>query len=617
MDAATETKKRKEKPKYNVWQNTVYVVKNAWARDKIVLYVILAQILLTPAIPAVAMFLPKTVVAQIIGGADISALVTAVLAFTAATVLLQTAKSYLDNTAHTRRVSLRLWVCYDILKKAITTDYANLENKRFTDAKQKAHDNTQSNSTSTEQIYYTLLGLGVNLFGFALYIALLISVNPLVLVLTAATSVLGFVVRRWANKWGHDRDEEDANYGKRLWYIGGLGDNTALAKDIRIFGMIDWLRDVYNAYLKLSFNWKRRVQNRHFIADAVDCAAALLREGAAYAFLIWLVLFQGLPVDQFVLLFAAIGGFSDWVTGILKEYSALQQHSLNYCRVREYLEYPDVFKREEGDFIAPELDKAYSLELRGVCFRYPGADEDTLRDIDLTIRAGEKLAIVGLNGAGKTTLVKLLCGFYDPTAGAVLLNGTDVRVYDREKYYRLFTAVFQEFNILPVSVAENISQLPDGEFDRGRVEHCLELAGLADKVASLPEGMETLLRKEVHDEAAELSGGETQRLMLARALYREAPMLILDEPTAALDPIAESRLYERYNELSAGRTSVYISHRLASTRFCDRVIFIDGKSIAETGTHDELIKKGGKYAGLFEIQSKYYREGDVEAALSS
>ncbi|MCL2060814.1 MAG: ABC transporter ATP-binding protein/permease [Oscillospiraceae bacterium] len=605
---------RPAKPKYSVWQNSAYVLHGAWARDKNVIYIMLAQIVLTPVIPAVAMFLPKTVVAHILGGQSISVLAATVLGFTAATVLLQTTKSYLEKIENVRRVGLRMWVCRDIFHKATTTDFANLENKSYTDAKQKAHDVTVSNNTSTEQIYYTFVNLGVNVLGFALYTALLVNVNPLVLAIAAATSAAGYAARRRANKWQHDHDDENASYNKRIQYISHVGEEPALAKDIRMFKMIDWLRDVYSSYLKMSFNWQRRAGGRQYAADAVDCAAAFLREGAAYAYLIWLVLYGGLPVDQFVLLFAAIGGFSGWVTGVLNEYSTLGRRSLDYCRLREYLEYPESFLREGGREIASEPGAQYTLELRGVSFRYPGADGYTLQGIDLTIRAGDKLAVVGLNGAGKTTLVKLLCGFYDPADGAILLNGTDIRVYNREMYYRLFTAVFQEFNILPVTIAENIAQLPTGEFDRSRVERCMELAGFAMKAASLPDGADTLLRKEIYDEAVDLSGGETQRLMLARALYRDAPILILDEPTAALDPIAESRLYDRYNELSEGRTSIYISHRLASTRFCDRIIFIDGKSIAETGTHDELMSKGAKYAELFEIQSRYYREDAEDAA---
>ena len=252
--------------------------------------------------------------------------------------------------------------------------------------------------------------------------------------------------------------------------------------------------------------------------------------------------------------------------------------------------------------------KRYELELENVSYRYPGTDKDVLTNINLKIRPGENIAIVGLNGAGKTTLVKVICGFLDPTEGRVLLNGVDIREYNRSNYYELFSAVFQDFAILPHTIAVNVAQELEVT-DEEKMKSCIEKAGLKEKIESLPEQYQTLLRKEVYKEALALSGGETQRLMLARALYKDAPFIILDEPTAALDPIAESEIYQRYNEMTTNKSSLYISHRLASTRFCDRVLLIDGSVIREEGTHEELIQLGGKYAELFEVQSKYYREG--------
>ena len=609
-------KQVKEKPIYNAGQNTVYVIKNAWKRDKSVLFIILAQIFLTVIISTVSLYLPKTVVAQITSEAPVQTLVITVLAFTVIIMILQAVKNYFDSSAQPKRTQLRVRVCYDILDKAISTDYTNLEDQKFTDAKQKAQDITNNNAASTEAIYSCLSNLGINLLGFIVYVVLLVSVNPLVLLITAATTVFGVMVRRRANKWQHDHDSESAGFNKRLWYLNSIGQNYEMAKDIRLFAMIDWLKEIYATNMKLAFDFDRKVQLKHLIADAVDCAATFIREGIAYAYLIWQVLYSGMSVDSFVLLFAAIGGFSGWIMGILNEYSSLSMHSLNYCRLRSYLEYPDKFNHKSGRAIVPERGKPYSLELKNVSFRYSGAEENTLENINLTIKPGEKLAIVGLNGAGKTTIVKLLCGFYDPTEGEVLLNGKDIREFNRKQYYALFTAVFQEFNILPVTIAENVAQVSGGDIDEKKLQWSLRLAGIDEKVNSFPDGANSLLIKSVNEDAVALSGGETQKLMLARALYKDSPVLILDEPTAALDPIAESRLYSRYNELSAGKTSIYISHRLASTRFCDRVLLIDNKTIAECGTHNELMESGGKYAGLFEIQSKYYREGreEVETA---
>ena len=217
--------------------------------------------------------------------------------------------------------------------------------------------------------------------------------------------------------------------------------------------------------------------------------------------------------------------------------------------------------------------------------------------------------MVGLNGAGKTTLIKLVCGFLNPTTGRVLLDGKDIRDYNRADYYTMFSAVFQEFLLLPGTIAENIAQT-DENIDMSRVKLCAQKAGIAEKIAALSDGYDTHLNRQVYEDAIMLSGGETQALMLARALYKDAPFIVLDEPTAALDPIAESRMYEKYNELTRGKSSIYISHRLASTRFCDRIIMLGNAGIIEEGTHEELLKQGGEYSKLYEIQSRYYREGE-------
>ena len=221
--------------------------------------------------------------------------------------------------------------------------------------------------------------------------------------------------------------------------------------------------------------------------------------------------------------------------------------------------------------------------------------------------------MVGANGAGKTTLVRLLCGLYDPDEGEVLLNGVNIKEYNRRDYYQLFSAVFQEFSLLAGEIGENVACF-EQETDSYRMRDCMEKAGLAGKVEALPEGYGTHLVKEVYDDAVELSGGEQQRLVMARLLYKDSPVMILDEPTAALDAIAESDIYRKYHELSRGKSSVFISHRLASTRFCDRIILLRDGKVAEEGTHEELMTLGKSYAELFRIQSRYYvdRPGENE-----
>ena len=218
-----------------------------------------------------------------------------------------------------------------------------------------------------------------------------------------------------------------------------------------------------------------------------------------------------------------------------------------------------------------------------------------------------KIALVGLNGAGKSTLVKLLCGLYRPTQGTIFINGRPQEEYSKEEYFSLLAVVFQDVKLLPMTIAQNVASDVGTHIDRERVRECLTLSGLWQKVSSLPQKEDTPLGASILDDGIALSGGENQKLWMARALYKNAPMLLLDEPTAALDPLAEQQIYQKYMEMVEGRTSVFISHRLASTRFCDRILLLENGTIIEQGTHDELICLNGRYAQLFEIQGKYYR----------
>ena len=371
--------------------------------------------------------------------------------------------------------------------------------------------------------------------------------------------------------------------------------------------MASWLEAVYQSGFSLYKGFIAKREKNYILADLADLALTFLRNGLAYFYLINLVLNHNLPASSFLLYFTAIGGFTMWISGILLEFTTLHQQSLDLSRIREVLDYPEEFSFRDGESLIPSEHGKYELELRNVSFSYAGADSNTLENINLKVSFGEKLAIVGVNGAGKTTLVKLLCGFLDPTEGEVLLNGVDIKKYNRQHYYQLFSAVFQDFSILASSIATNIAQSVE-DVDANRVYECAEKADIFEKINSFAEGFDSKLNKEVYEDAIDLSGGQMQRLMLARALYKNSPILVLDEPTAALDPIAESEIYQKYNDLTDGRTAIYISHRLASTDFCDRIILLDGNVIAETGTHDELVALGKTYANMFEIQGKYYQE---------
>ncbi|MEE0799923.1 MAG: ABC transporter ATP-binding protein [Gemmiger sp.] len=598
----------KEKPRYNTLQNVGFMMRAAWHTDRSVPLLCVAVAAVTAGQTVTELLLAPAVLARVESHAALASLVERIVLFGAVLFVLYGLRAYLQENVLYGRVAIRTELMTRVSSKMAQTSFPNLLDTAFLRQAERSNELCSDNSSPTEAIWKTLTELLTSLIGFAVYLALLSGLHPLLLTVVLVTTVLGYLFSHRVNVWIYSHRDEEEEYRSRLAYLNRVCTDRSYAKDLRIFGLKPWLNEVWDRVMRLFEAYLKKQQLHYLAIDVADLVLTFARDGIAYAYLIGLALTRGMPASQFLLYFTAVSGFTQWVTGILDKGTELHRQSLDLSLLRGMLEWPEPFRLTDGEPLPCTPAMPCELRFDHVSYRYPEAERDTLHDIDLTIRAGEKLAVVGLNGAGKTTLVRLACGFLDPTQGRVLLNGRDIRDFNRRDYYALFSAVFQDFSLLEASIAQNVAQRQEG-IDTAAVWSCLDKAGLTGTVRALPQGLDTKLGRRVYEDGVELSGGQIQRLMLARALYKNGPILVLDEPTAALDPLAEDDIYQKYNRMTAGRTAIFISHRLASTRFCDRILFLEQGRITEQGTHESLLAAGGGYAALFAVQSQYYREG--------
>jgi ABC-type multidrug transport system fused ATPase/permease subunit len=473
---------------------------------------------------------------------------------------------------------------------------------------QKASKTINSDESATQSILNDINETAAGIINMIALSAILTAINPILLFVITALTLVQHGIHRAGNYWDYKHEDKWALFYRKLGYIDNISGDFERAKDIRLYNLKTWLRDIFSAELRKYIKWEKTAEKHAYVFFDVSYAVIylLICNGISFAYLIINVLNASITIADAVFYFSAIGAFTNALTGIMFSIRELNKNSLSICHLREFLDIADYANRDAGIELpasAPEI------EFKNVSFTYPKADCQTLKNISFTIKKGERVAIVGRNGAGKTTLVKLLTGLYRTSEGVVLINGNEINKYNRDKYYTLISAVFQDIYLFPVSISQNIALCEENTICEDKLTASIQFAGLDKKIDSLPKKHDTLLLKSVVENAIELSGGEKQKLALARALYKDGLLLILDEPTAALDPIAENEIYLQYNQFAQDKTSIFISHRLSSTRFCDRILFLEDGKITESGSHDDLMKLNGKYAEIFNIQSYYYREG--------
>lgn len=613
MSEKDTAKKKKErvKPKYGILKCLGYIFSTAFKYRREVPVLLVFQILFNVSSAIFGFYMSPMILSKLEAHSTAGELLITAAFFIGGCFISDAAIAYIGNgmgasgLKMTYQVELRSYVLEELNDKLSNTSYCHCLDNKFARTGNRAYSACGGNSGSVEGMWNTLQNLAVSFVMLIFFTAMLTYVNPIVFAVTVVISVVDFVISSYIYKYNYRHREELSHIDRPAYYLTGLPSQLSAAKDIRLFGLKSWINRLTDKAFAAKQAYSVREHRFYLIGTVSSLVLEFLRSGAIIFILLKMSIENGMSAAEFMLYFSAVNSFNGQFNGLLNNFLDMKNKCLDISCILEFLNYNEPYNFGEGAPIPKE--HTYEITLEKVSYTYPESDKKIIDDLSLTIKPGEKVAIVGLNGAGKTTLIRLMTGLLDPDEGRVLLNGTDIRKFNRSEYYRLFSTVFQDFNIFDVTVAETVAQSAT-DIDLERVKDCIEKAGLTKAVSELPHGLNTHLGREVYLDGVVLSGGQTQRLMLARALYKNGAVLVLDEPTAALDPLAESNMYKKYNEMSAGKTSVFISHRLASTRFCDRVLYLKDGKIAEEGTHDSLLALGKEYARLFEIQSRYYQE---------
>ncbi len=601
-------KEPKRKPKYGLFASVGYIYRLLWNTERSLVFTGIVLVPLSVILAALALYTPSVVLRALETADRFSFIALTIVGLLFAGLLFRLCDNMIQVKVGNAEHMVLLQMIYMYQKKRREQDWYLDYDPEFQKLDERGYAAITNNHTAGVHFpmeFSDILGM---LLKFILFGSVISMLNPLILLLLAGGCVVNYAMSAWERKknW-NDRDIRNKIDEKIGYTAVNLSIDNQYAKEIRLYGMQDGMHTRFLELLSLGLCEKKKLERRNFLVALVEFLIFLLRDGIAYVFLIYQAAAGKLDAAAFVLYFSAVSQMSGLMGNILWKVSRVSEGALEVSDFREVLEVEGRLNRGKG---IPVPKGPFSIEFRNVSFTYPEGEKKVLDNISFQIEAGEKIALVGLNGAGKTTLTMMMCGLLLPDEGEVLLDGHTLYEYNREELYGLFGLVSQRFSLLPLSIAKNIAcTMEDEKIDRARLAHCIELSGLTEKIASLPKGADTPLNRELNRDGTELSGGETQKVLLARLLYKKTSCIILDEPTAALDPIAEDRIYRRYREIASHATSVFISHRLASTRFCDRIFLLDGAQFAESGTHEELMAAGGKYKELFEVQSKYYKEG--------
>lgn len=581
-----------------------YFIPSAWKQNKRYFFIRIAKLIVTIIIPFVQIIYMPKIIDELLGNRDVGQLTKYVVTILLANYILHSMNGFFGNMIERYSTKFENYYKSIMSGRIMEMDFQLTEDKKALDQIELARNGMSWYSGGLNGIVEPLFDMVSSIITLSGVIYIIARNAPILLIVISFILVFTTIINAKLNKIEQKNYAELSKLNRIFSYMGWELTDFRYGKDIRLYGAREMMVEKWNYHSNLMSKQWEATANKQLPLELLIMLSDAVRDFGTYFYVGILAITGKITIGVTAQMFTVSGTYYNAMRGLITSIQDISKRAGYANEYVKFMDYPPAIQKGSR----PVGKGPHTFELKNVCFTYPNTTVSVLKGVNLTIEQGEHLSVVGLNGAGKTTLIKLLCRLYDPTEGEILMDGIDIREYDYEEYMKLFAPVFQDFKLFAFSMKENLilDEPPTEEVDE-RISEIMNSVGLSEKISSLKRGVDTMVFKHFDEDGIEPSGGEQQKIAIARALYKDAPIVILDEPTAALDPIAEYEIYRQFENLVYGKTAIYISHRLSSCQFCDRIaVFADGV-VKEYGTHEELIKQSdGIYAEMFTAQAQYY-----------
>lgn len=592
------------------FSNMAFMFRRTWKYAKSKYFLMILDSVKSTVQPFVLLIIPKYILDELASERRVDVTLRYIAYYAAAVVGFNLISLIISRFGSDQSMKIDHRVAMDQHTKWLHMDYDKFENGRVRDLEARSVSAAEPRNFAEDKV----LGFISNLIRLGGYTYIIMSLHPIMILFILTVIAANTLIARRSAKLGYEYTTAMTRLSRRFNYIFRTMVDFKVGKDVRINGADSWLKSKFEKESEEYIRDHRAQQRRLLGINTLSDIIGLIQTVVMYGYCGYLAISGGITVGSFTVFLGALTAFTGTFNEFVKRFPALGLLSKYIDDYREFLRCAEHEGKELETSDISALPEHCDIEFVNVSFKYPDTDRYVLKNINIKIKAGERLSIVGYNGAGKSTFIKLLCRFYKPTEGKILLGGVDISTYPLPEYRRRLAVVFQDYQLFYMSVRYNI--VLNLEEDPERVRKALAESGILEKIEGLENGIDTSYGRILYYHSRDFSGGETQKIACARAYYRDSPIVILDEPTSALDPVAETQLYGRFNEIIGDKTAVYISHRLASVKFCDSIaVFADGE-LVERGTHAELMKKNGIYADMFTKQAHYYIENGTDEETS-